>query len=221
MKQRKIGGLNSYIIQSETQDYFDSAVILIHGYGANGRDLISLGTEWLPKNPNTVFIAPDAPFPCEASPFRFQWFSLDNYTKPAMEIEIKHNWKKLSDYIDAVIADFKIPESKVVLCGFSQGTMMALYTALSRPNHCAGVLGYSGMMLCPEIATTTKHKKMPICLIHGSADSVIPVQEWEDAMTIFKLNGFPISGHKSKGLAHGINENGIESGGFFIWDCLQ
>lgn len=221
MKQRKVGNLNSYIVQSDTQDFYDSAVILIHGYGANGRDLISLGNEWLPKNQNTIFIAPDAPYPCEASPFGLQWFSLDDYTKPAMELEIKSHWKKLSDYIDATVQEFKIPENKIILCGFSQGCMMALYTGLMRENSCAGILGYSGMLLCPEIATKTKHKKLLINLIHGSSDVVVPVEEWEDAMTVLKLNGFPVTGHKSKGLGHGIDMNGIESGGFFIRDCLK
>ena len=220
MEKKKIGNLQSYIVQSPHSNRIDSAVILVHGYGANGRDLISLGDEWFHKNPNTLFIAPDAPFTCEASPFGLQWISLNDFTKPAMEKQIQQNWHHLSDYIDAVINDFKIPDNRIILCGFSQGTMMALYTALSREKACAGVLGYSGMLLCPEIVTTTQHKTMPIALIHGSEDPVIPVEEWEDAMTIFKSNGFLVTGHKSKGLAHGINESGIESGNFFIHDCL-
>ena len=219
MKKDIIGKLNSFYILPE-EETPNSAVILLHGYGANGRDLIDLGEEWKNQFPNTLFISPDAPFECEASPVGRQWFSLSEYTHQAMHREISSQWHHLNDYIDAVINHFKIPENKIVLCGFSQGTMMALYTMMAREGKCAGVLGYSGRLLDHELVAEAKNKSVPIHLIHGSADPVVPVDNWETAMEILSNNSFQVTGHKTKGLAHNIDLNGIESGQFFIKDCL-
>lgn len=221
MEQKKIGELNSYVLFPQSEDrYPQNVVILLHGYGANGRDLISIGQEWAPSCPDTIFISPDAPDVCEATPIGRQWFSLNEYTREAMERDIDTTWEKLSEYIDAVIEEYSISENNVLLMGFSQGTMMALYVALMREKPCAGVLGYSGRLLNNDKLTQSEHKKMPIHLIHGSADSVVPVNEWEIATKALKNNQFNITGYKTKGLGHNIDINGIESGLYFIKDSL-
>jgi phospholipase/carboxylesterase len=223
IEQRKIGQLDSYLLNPNLDDsHPESAVILLHGYGANGRDLISLAAEWAPRCPKTIFIAPDAPTVCEATPLGRQWFSLDPFSRDNMERQIQNHWRSASQFIDAVIEEFKIVESKIILCGFSQGTMMCLYTALSRKNQCAGVLGYSGMLLGEDNAKLSPHKHIPIHLIHGKADAVVPVIEWEKSMAFFQDNGFTnITGYSSKGLAHNIDLNGIESGLYFIRHLLR
>ena len=219
-----MGGLKSYIVFPSSEDaYPKNAVILVHGYGANGRDLISLGSEWAHECPDTLFIAPDAPKMCEATPLGQQWFSLADFSMEAMEAQIAIAWKTLSDYIDKVTEDFNIPEKNILLCGFSQGTMMALYTALRRKNNCAGVLGYSGVLLGTDtqVQIAPNKKNLPIHLIHGTNDPVVPSQAWDDAMAFFKEAGFQkITGYKSKGLGHNIDMNGIESGLYFIRECL-
>jgi phospholipase/carboxylesterase len=220
MHHSVIGDLNSFYIAPEEGNP-DSVIIFIHGYGANGRDLIGLSHDWKGQFPNTVFVSPDAPFECEASPFGRQWFSLADYTHEAMEREIQIAWKHLNRYIDNVIAHFGIVEQKIVLCGFSQGTMMALHTIMKRETKCAGLLGYSGRLLDHDLVKETKNKDVPIHLIHGSADPVVPVEEWDTAMTLLGDNGFTATGYKSKGLAHNIDLNGIESGASFIKECLS
>ncbi len=223
IEHRQIGNLQSHLLFPNSEDsHPNSAVILLHGYGANGRDLISLAMEWAPKCPNTLFIAPDAPNPCEETVLGRQWFSLEQFSKDFMQRQIEDHWRAASHYVDAVIEEFNITEDKIVLCGFSQGTMMSLYTALSRPNHCAGVLGYSGMLLGQNNARLSPHKKLPIHLIHGQADPVIPVNEFHAMKDFFNDNGFNnVSGYTTKGLAHNIDQNGIESGLYFIRDCLK
>lgn len=222
MEQKKIGELNSYIHFPESDEtYPDSAVILLHGYGSNGQDLISLGKEWAPHFPSTIFISPDAPHQCEQSPMGQQWFSLNEYTRDAMEREIESAWKTTSDYIDAVMNEYSLTEDRIILIGFSQGTMMSLYTALLRDNACAGVLGYSGRLLNKQKLMQSLHKDMPIHLIHGTADMVVSPDEWDSAMAILKDNQFNVSGYTSKGLGHGIDGQGIESGTAFIRDCLR
>jgi phospholipase/carboxylesterase len=216
-----ISGLKTYTIYPHTETtHAKNAVILVHGYGANGRDLIGLGTEWAPQCPSTLFLSPDAPHICEATPLGKQWFSLENFTIEGMEKQIATAWKVLSDYIDAVISDYNIPEKNILLCGFSQGTMMSLYTALHRKNNCAGVLGYSGILLGTQsLDPPQKKKDLPIHLIHGSADPVVPVQAWDDAMTYLKDSGFEkLTGFKTKGLGHNIDITGVESGQYFIKD---
>ena len=223
MKITTVGDLNSYIIAPASGEQFpESLVIMVHGYGANGRDLIGLGAEWAPHCPDTMFISPDAPELCEATPLGQQWFSLEDFSLPGMEKQIISAWRTLSDYIDRVSEEFRVPEQKILLCGFSQGTMMSLYTALNRKSNCAGVLGYSGILLGMSHTDIPIIKKsIPIHLIHGSADTVVPVEAWENAMTFLKDNKFKnVTGHKSKGLGHNIDMNGVESGLYFIRECL-
>ena len=222
MEQKVIRNLQSHYIRPHSEDrYPDSVVISLHGYGADGKDLISLGQEWAPHCPNTLFISPDAPHPCEVSPLGRQWFSLEPFSHEIMAERVAETWLIVSDYIDAVADEFSISSQNIVLVGFSQGTMMALQTALCREKPVAGVLGYSGMLLNEELAETTKNKDTLIQLIHGAMDAIIPVSEWFKAMDIFKNNGFKITGYTSKKLPHGIDANGVESGLFFIKEVLK
>ena len=218
MKQQhlQIGGLTSHaIIPSET----DSLVILFHGYGANGADLISLASEWTDKCPNTAFVAPDAPNTCEAGGPGFQWFSLADYSRPTMISLIGKSWVIADDYVAAALKHFNLNYDRLILSGFSQGCMMALHTGFKRQNPCAGILGYSGMLLDPSVVK--KDRGFPVRLIHGTYDSVIPVQAWDEATEILQSHDIDVSGEKIDGLAHGIDMKAMVSGVEFINKTLQ
>lgn len=197
-----------------------SMVILLHGYGANGEDLLDLGREWQADFPNTVFIAPDAPDGCEMSPMGFQWFSLVDWTPVAMDNGAKRAAPALNAFIDEQLAAYKIPDEKLVLCGFSQGTMMALYIALRRAQKIAGVLGYSGALLCADEWPQIPLQKPDVCLVHGIADNVVPVAAYYHAAQMLEQYAFPFEGHVLHGLMHGINQYGLDLGRDFLQRVL-
>lgn len=211
--QTTINDLRTYCIIPEN---IDSLVILLHGYGSNGMDLISLAEEWAPLCPNTAFISPDATYPGEMGGPGFQWFSLANYSRDVMKGLIQKEWLTLDKYIDAALQKFSLTDDRLILSGFSQGCMMALHTGLSRTKPCAGILGYSGMMLDTSILNKDAKDCPPVCIIHGIADSVVPVAAWDEATMILKDHGIAVSGHKTPGLAHGIDMDGLKTGLEFI-----
>lgn len=213
MKELVINNLKTYaIIPDEVQ----SLVILCHGYGSNGMDLIGLAKEWAPHCPTTAFISPDAPYPCEIGGGGFQWFSLAEYTPEVMKGLIRKEWKKLDAYIDKALEEFQLAEDRLILSGFSQGCMMALHTAFARETACVGILGYSGRLLDQSIIDSNTHGDMPVCLIHGIEDNIVPVSAWDEAMTALKSKNITVSGHKSDGLPHGIDGQGLLEGLDFI-----
>jgi phospholipase/carboxylesterase len=194
----------------------DSMVILLHGYGANGEDLLGLGETWAHAFPSTVFVSPDAPNTCEMTPFGFQWFSLGDWSPMSMASGAKTIAPWINDFIDEQLVTYKVNPGRLILCGFSQGTMMALYVALRRPQKIAGVLGYSGALLCAEEWSQVTLQKPEICLVHGVADSTVPVAAYFHAAQMLQQHEFPFEGHVLPGLMHGINEYGLEIGQKFL-----
>jgi phospholipase/carboxylesterase len=188
------------------------AVILLHGYGASGQDLIDLGDEWTQDFPDTIFIAPDAPNRCEISPMGYQWFSLADWSPLSLSAGAKRAAPWLDDFIQQQMAHYQIPPERLVLAGFSQGTMMALYMGLRIKPRIAGVLGYSGALVCTEEWSSIDVQKPPITLVHGMADTVVPVAAYYHAMSILESHGFAVDGHPLHGLMHGINQYGLEIG---------
>ena len=217
IKEKTIGGLESYIIEPEGEA--TSIVFLLHGYGADGRDLISISAEWRTALPHTIFISPNAPFPCEMSPMGRQWFSLNPYTIEAMTDNIKPAHETLSNYIDAVLDHFDLQDDQMILSGFSQGCMMSLYTGLRRDKNCAGILGYSGRLL-GEDAIPDGKSGIPVHLIHGLADDVVPAESWTHAKDTLEAKKFTVTGHRTPNLGHGIDMEGLRSGSGFIQKCL-
>lgn len=193
-----------------------SMVILLHGYGANGQDLLGLGEEWKAAFPNTVFIAPDAPHACEMSPFGFQWFSLGDWSPMSMAAGARNIAPWVNEFIDAQLKQYNVREENLVLCGFSQGTMLAIYIALRRAKKVAGLLGYSGALICTEEWNELNLQKPEICLIHGIADNVVPVAAYYHAAQMLDQYGFPFDGHVLHGLMHGINDYGLQLGRDFL-----
>lgn len=198
-----------------------SLVILLHGYGSNGEDLIGLAPYWSRDLPDTIFVSPDAPYSCEMG-FGFQWFSLQSWAPLALLAGAEKASSILNQFIDEQMEKYNLPASKIALVGFSQGTMMSLYIAPRRQEKLAGVVGYSGGLLGGEsLIGQPNIAKPPVYLVHGEMDSVVPVGAFFHAKETLKQAGFDVRGHTTPGMAHTIDEQGIHEGGAFLKTVLE
>lgn len=210
--------ITNHYIHQRSDNPPKSAVILLHGLGSNGRDLISLAPYWDQALPDTLFISPDAPFPCDmvppGYPDSYQWFSLQDRDPDKILQGVLTAAPIVEAFIDGIAAEYGLSPAKIALVGFSQGTMMSLYVG---PHYTkgklAGVLGYSGALVWPSDA---KPAPLPVQLIHGEADDVVPVSAYYLAKARLEEGGFSVSGHTTPGLPHSIDGAGIESGGAFL-----
>lgn len=200
----------------------DSIVVLIHGYGANGKDLLSLGSAWAPLLPNTLFVAPDGVEQSELNPLGNQWFSLGDWN-PAQKLTKAQIAQMVSDiqtltpafnqYLDELLKTHGLPPEKLALVGFSQGAMVALHIGLHRPL-CAGVIAYSGAFL--EDPTETKIARPPVLLIHGMDDQLLSPTFSKLAEGHLQHHRVPVTLTLLPGLEHGIDGRGVEMGGAFL-----
>jgi len=197
-----------------------SLVILLHGYGSNGEDLISLAPYWRGVLPGAAFVAPDAPEPCPGAPGGFQWWGISGLDPTARAAGAARAAPVLDEFIDAELARHGLDESRLALVGFSQGTMMALHVGPARPRALAGILGFSGM-LADEAALAAAVSKPPILLIHGDADPMIPLAGFTAAKAALMRNGFAVESHVSHGLGHSIDGVGLQLGARFLARVLK
>lgn len=194
----------------------ENLVVLLHGYGANGKDLMALAEHFAKDMPGTQFLLPDAPHDCEANPGGKQWFSL---AKPDPELMIagaKDVANTLNDYLNECLQTYGLSDDKMALVGFSQGTMLAIHVGLRREKPCAGIVGYSGMLLGDEKLPSEITSRPPISLIHGEDDEVISPAAMPLAIKILEECGLEIAGHLRPGLAHGVDEEGVTLGMAFL-----
>ena len=193
-----------------------SMVILLHGYGSNGDDLMGLVPYWRTSLPDTVFMAPNAPEICPGAPGGYQWWSLTDLGRESRAAGVRQAAPLVNAFIDMHRAAYDIPNSKVALVGFSQGAMMALHVGPRRSKSLAGIVGYSGMLADSDALQTEVKTKPPLFLVHGDADPMVPFAAMGQAEAEFKAMGFEISTHASRGLGHSIDEAGLRLGGDFI-----
>jgi phospholipase/carboxylesterase len=193
-----------------------SLVILLHGYGSNGEDLISLAPHWRGALPATAFVAPNAPEPCPGAPGGYQWWALTSASRDSRAEGVARAAPVLDAFIDAELARYGLTEARLALVGFSQGTMMALHVGLRRRNPLAGIAGYSGMLADEAGLADPTITRPPILLIHGDADPMIPVAAFHQAKAALAENGFDVESYVSPGLGHGIDMAGLELGGAFL-----
>ncbi len=198
-------------------------VFLLHGLGSNGQDLISLAPYWAQGLPDTLFISPDAPFDCDMAPVGYQWFSLLSRDPENIQAGIEIAFPILTAFVKQQAERFGVPLSKTALVGFSQGSMMSLYTAPRLDEKIAGVVGYSGALFGEEglLQDPDEFEKPPIRLIHGQADEVVSVSGYHNARDVLTKAGFDVSGHTTPGLGHSIDEAGVQSGAQFLQDIFQ
>ena len=193
------------------------AVIILHGLGDSGAGgLLEIGRIWSASLPDAEFLCPDAPFPFEGAPFGRQWFSLADMAMPAMLRGAKTAAPYLDRYIDHILASRKLPPQKLALAGFSQGTIMALYTGLRRPQPIAGILGYSGILVGAETLAVEKKGGPPVLLVHGTMDEVVPYGYQEMSAEGLRRAGIPVDCISRPGLGHGIDDVGIAEGLRFL-----
>lgn len=189
----------------------DALVIFVHGYGADGQDLLGLGNALAPHLPHVAFHAPNAPDRCRNNPMGYQWFPvpwLDGSSEEEAMRDMAVSAKLFDAYIDAAIEAEGVTPARTVLVGFSQGTMMSLHVAPRRAEALGGIVGFSGRLLLPEQLGEVRSKP-PILLVHGDADDVVPPASLGEAETALRGAGFEVSAHMSPGTAHGIAPDGL------------
>jgi phospholipase/carboxylesterase len=201
-----------------------SIVVFLHGYGANGADLLGLADPLGEHLPDTLFIAPDAPENCAGSPFGYQWFpipwidgSSEEESRRGMDAAVED----LNAFLDALMVDEDVLPEQVVLFGFSQGTMMSLHVAPRREDEIAGIIAFSGRLLEPELLKDEAVSRPPVLLVHGDADDVVPVQSLPEAAEALQGAGWSdVYAHVMKGTGHGIAPDGLSVALAFMRDKL-
>ena len=184
-------------------------VILLHGLGADGEDLIGLAPALAEALPDTQFLAPNAPYPCDMAPYGYQWFSLRDWSLASMENGVREVAPTLQQYIDEQRDRFALADAAVALVGFSQGTMTGLFCALRRPNPLAAIVGFSGALIGAQTLADEALSRPPICLIHGAMDPVVPYPAMGMAKAALEAAHVPVETHTRPFLAHGIDPEGI------------
>ncbi len=198
-------------------------VIFLHGYGADGADLLGLADVLAPHLPEVAFIAPDAIEPCKGS-FGRQWFPvpwLDGSPQAASDAGIEVAAKDLDRFIDARLAETGLGPEALVLVGFSQGAMMCLHVAPRRALPVAGVVAISGRLLFPERLAAEVLSKPPVLLVHGDEDPVVPFADMARSGDALIAAGFETFGHVMRGTAHGIAPDGLGVALQFIRERLK
>jgi len=201
-----------------------SVVVFLHGYGADGADLLGLSDPLGPHLPDTAFHAPDAPERCVASPFGYQWFPIpwiDGSSEAAAQASMATSLVALRAYLDEVMEGEGVGPENLVLFGFSQGTMMALHLAPRWPVPFAGVVGFSGQLVAPERLEAETVSRPPVLLVHGDADEVVPFEDMHRAGQALVAAGFTTYAHRMEGAGHGIAPDGLSVALAFIRDCLS
>jgi phospholipase/carboxylesterase len=195
-------------------------VVLCHGYGSDGNDLIGLAPHWRGLLPGAAFVSPNAPERCPASPTGYQWFPLSRLDPHETLKGVEAAAPKLNAFLDAELARLQLSGDRLALVGFSQGTMMSLHVGLRRKPLPAAIVGFSGMLVGGELLTRFD-KSPPVLLTHGDEDPVIPPQALFMSANALASLGVPVQWHLAKGLGHGIDAASLVLAGRFLADAFS
>lgn len=187
-------------------------VVLCHGVGADGQDLIGLAGPWAAVLPDVAFLAPDAPEPCDMAPFGRQWFSLQDRTPSVLEAGARRAAPRLLATVETELTRLGLPPGAVALMGFSQGAMMVLHAGLRRPVPPAAILAYSGALLDSPALDTEMTGKPPVLLVHGKADEVVPFTRGLAAAEALRRRGVAVTTSWREGVGHWVDEGGLQAG---------
>ena len=196
-------------------------VILLHGLGADGNDLIGLAPYWARLLPDAEFLSPNAPFPCDMAPYGYQWFSSQDRSPEAVLGGVRAAAPILDAFIDEALEERGLGSGELALVGFSQGTMMSLFVGLRRAEPVAGIVGFSGRLLAPELLASELRSRPPTLLVHGTEDPLVPYSSLAAAETTLKAAGVPVETVTSVGIGHSIDDQGLRRGGQFLKKVLS
>jgi phospholipase/carboxylesterase len=196
-------------------------VILLHGLGADGNDLIGLAPYWAPLLPTAEFLSPNAPFPCDMAPYGYQWFSAQDRSPTAVLAGVRAAAPLLQAFIDDALAERGLDDADLALVGFSQGTMMSLFVGLRRAKPVAGIVGFSGRLLAPELLAEELRSRPRMLLVHGTDDPLVPYESLAIAEAALEGAGIPVETLTCEGTGHSIDENGLRRAGSFLKDMLH
>lgn len=198
-------------------------VVFLHGYGANGDDLLSIGEDWGSMLPDAAFASPNAPQICDVFAGGYQWFPIRAVNRELIEREkpMLSVTPALNDYLDAQLQRWGLDDRHLMVVGFSQGAMMAMYAMPRRKKACAGVIGYSGMLVDAGGLTASGIQKMPILAIHGEDDTVVDPACLSDVDQGFRTAGFDVETISRPHLGHGIDPFGLMRGVDFCKECFE
>jgi len=197
-----------------------SLVVFLHGYGADGEDLIGLAPHWQDILPDTAFVSPHAPFPCEEAPYGRQWFGFRGRDEAAILAGTELAARILSAFIDRELAARGLAPDRLALVGFSQGTMLSLHVGMRCEKPIAGIVGYSGSLIAPQKLPGDIQSRPPVLLIHGDADPLVPFAAMETAAKALRALGVEVTTERRPGLPHSIDPSGLAKGGRFLADRI-
>jgi phospholipase/carboxylesterase len=191
-------------------------VVLCHGYGADGNDLIGLAPHWQRQLPTAAFVAPNAPERCAGAPSGYQWFAISRLEPSEMQRGVESAAGLLNAFLDAELARLGLGPDRLALVGFSQGTMMSLHVGLRRAVKPVAIVGYSGLLARGAALEALPADTPPILMVHGDADQMIPADAMLDSAMALGAAGACVQWHIAAGLGHGIDQVGLQMGGAFL-----
>ncbi len=195
-------------------------VLLFHGLGSDGRDLIGLAPFFAMALPDAIFVSPDAPFPCDMAPMGYQWFSLQDRDPQVMQAGMEKVAPLVDHFITQQIEKYGVTPAQTILSGFSQGAMVSLYAGPRYPEKLAAILAFSGAMIGADGLDASDIQKMPVHILHGSADDIVPVTAGQAARQTLADAGFTVSGGVVEGLGHSIDERAMDSAVRFLQSTM-
>ncbi len=208
--------LNTITLEPLSKKKPKNAVILCHGYGGDGKDISILAGYWRTYLPDTIFICPDAPEKCAASPTGYQWFDLLDQSPDQILSKSLVAESKLNEFIDEVLKKYNLISNQIIIGGFSQGCMLTLQTGIKRKDKINSIIGYSGKIINAEHLSKNLNSRPNILLMHGEQDQVVTVDAFLEAKDFFGKNNYVIESKLFKDCEHRIPTEGSSLGLQFI-----
>ena len=196
--------LDSIIIKPENNSEIKSAIVLLHGYGGDGKDISMMSLNWKRHLPNTIIICPNGHERCSINPSGYQWFDLSNDDPNFILDEVKKAEKKLNQFISEIKNEFNLENNKICLSGFSQGCMMSLNLGLTSNEEYCCLVGFSGKIINQKYLKIKKDVSHNVLMIHGDADEIVSPNFLLEAKDYLMRNNVNIETHLLKNCGHHI-----------------